>query len=517
LKKIILIFSIVSIPLILNAQITFQKAYGGTGNDFGRAVQQTVDGGYILAGWTDSFGSGNYDMYLIKTNANGDTLWTRTFGTIENDGANSVQQTSDGGYIVCGQSNIYSQGGDIYLVKTNTQGNLEWSKNIGGWGNEWGHSVQQTNDGGYIITGMSNSYTATDDVYLVKTDALGDIEWTKTYGSSAREEGWCVRQTSDGGFIIAADRGSNSNYGAYIIKTDFFGDTLWTRKFGGAVNEQKYFIQQTADSGYIISGSIMHWNYDAFIAKTDINGNMIWKKALGGASSDYGYCVKQTNGGGYVTCGMAYSYGPGAYSLYLVKTDANGITIWSKGYANNTYGIAYEVQQTTDGGYILCGHTSFGGAGALDVYLIKTDAFGNSGCYEQNATTVSDGAAIQYSLPATIVSSGGIDTIPPTVQGGDAIVTPLCFAVSTEEINQQTPFYIFPNPTSENFTITFPEIIYNGQIEVFNMYGVKVFSENISYVSSSVIQLNNIIDGLYYVKIFNGGIQFNKKLIVEHN
>jgi len=194
----------------------------------GYSVQQTADSGYIIAGATASFGAGHNDVYLIRTNAQGDTLWTRTYGGLGVDYGYCVRQTSDGGYIIAGITNSFGAGIlEAYLIKTNALGETLWTRTYGGADEDWANSVQQTADGGYIIGGRTLSFGAGSyDVYLIKTDAAGDTLWTRTFGGTSADEGRSVRQTADGGYVIA---GITSSFGAgysdvYLIKTDANGN-----------------------------------------------------------------------------------------------------------------------------------------------------------------------------------------------------------------------------------------------------------------------------------------------------
>ena len=263
------------------AQMSWWRTYGGTSGDLGKSVQLTSDGGYIVVGYTGSYGAGNGDVYLVKTDSSGDTLWTRTYGGTDNDWGNSVQQTSDGGYIIAGNTWSFGAGDfDVYLVKTNASGDTLWTRTYGGTATDWGFSVQQTSDGGYIIAGYTVSFGAGSyDVYLIRTNASGDALWTRTYGGGNYDRGHSVQQTSDGGYIIAGETYSfgAGDYDIYLVKTDISGDTLWTRTYGETDYDGGYSVQQTSDSGYIIAGytgSFGAGSYDVYLIKTDANGNI---------------------------------------------------------------------------------------------------------------------------------------------------------------------------------------------------------------------------------------------------
>jgi hypothetical protein len=372
------------------AQQTWTRTYGGSGDDVGYSVQQTKDGGYIVAGYTTSFGAGGADMYLIKTDASGDTIWTGTYGGRLADYGYSVQQTTDGGYIIAGSTNSFGSGGThAYLVKTNATGDTMWTKFYGGKNTCYVQAVRQTSDGGYIAAG--NSTTSSDtfwgDVYLIKTNASGDTLWTKTYGGNSLDYANSVQQTTDGGYIVA---GYTASFGAggsdvYLIKTNADGDSLWTRTYGGAQGDYASSVQQTSDSGYIIAGKTYSFGAgsgDVWLIKTNAAGDTLWTKTYGGTENEGGYSVQQTKDGGYIVAGYTNSFGAGEYDVYLIKTDAYGDTLWTKTYGGTGDDEGYSVRQTSDGGYILAGYTNSFGAGGADGYLIKTDANGYAGIEE---------------------------------------------------------------------------------------------------------------------------------------
>jgi len=208
-------------------QVVWQKTFGGSDDDRARSVQETIDGGYVVAGYTWS-SSEREDVYILKLDANGNKLWEKTFGGSDNDGAWSIQQTNDGGYVVAGYTSSFGAGSyDVYVLKLDTSGKEVWSKTFGGSSDDLAWSIQQTNDGGYIVAGYTWSSSKWEDVYILKLDANGNKLWEKTFGGSYDDRAYCIQQTSDGGYIVAGYTSSFGvgNYDVYIIKMDANGNT----------------------------------------------------------------------------------------------------------------------------------------------------------------------------------------------------------------------------------------------------------------------------------------------------
>ena len=263
-----------------NAAGGWTKTFGGSCKDYGTSVQQTDDD-YIISGYTCSYGAGGYDAWLIKTDSQGNTLWDKTFGGSNYDYGSSVQQTSDGGYIITGHTYTSGAAGtDVLLIKTDSQGNKLWDKTFGGFNYNFGRSVQQTTDGGYIVAG-TKTVSGNRYIWLIKTDSQGNKLWDRTFGGSNGGEGESVQQTSDGGYIIT---GYTSSSGAgetnvWLIKTDSQGNKLWDRTFGGSNDDIGNSVQQTSDGGYIITGHTYSYSTgagesDVWLIKTDSNGNV---------------------------------------------------------------------------------------------------------------------------------------------------------------------------------------------------------------------------------------------------
>jgi hypothetical protein len=375
------LFFLISISQLQSQVDTlWTKTFGGSHHDLGTSVQQTTDGGYILTGWTFSFarsGFGRPDLWLIKTNTAGDTLWTKIFGKSGYDFGYSVQQSMDGGFIVTG-SITYQSDEDVLLLKTNSLGDTLWTKIFEGIEASYGNSVQQTTDGGYIIVGGTFAFgSGGGDVWLIKTDENGDELWNKTFGGSSYDWGNSICQTNDGGYVIT---GTSYSFGSgendvWLIKTDASGDTLWTKTYGDSEHDVGKSVQQTTDGGYIITGWTesfgLYSDSDVWLIKTDAEGNLLWEKTFGSASEEVGNSVQQTMDGGYVIVGSTDSFNAGG--LWLIKTNELGDSIWTKtiGCSGD---LGNSIKQTSDGGFIVVGGVLSLGAGLYDVWLVKTTA-----------------------------------------------------------------------------------------------------------------------------------------------
>jgi hypothetical protein len=309
----------------------WNKAVGGTEWDDGaNHVQQTADGGYILAGYTRSYIAGDRNFWLVKTDSEGTKQWDRTFGRTEWDEANYVQQTSDGGYILAGYTRSYGAGSwDFWLVKTDSEGIKQWDRIFGATEFNYAYAVQQTSDDGYILAGWTKSYSAGDvDFWLVKTDSRGTTQWDQTFRGTDSDMAKCVQQTSDGGYILV---GETRSYGAgnadfWLVKTDSEGNKEWDKTFGGGDQDSAHYVQQTSDGGYVLAGSTR--NVDFWLVKTDSEGNKEWDKTFGGANADHVYSVQQTSDDSYILAGCTKSYSAGeydAYDVWLIKVGGTSI------------------------------------------------------------------------------------------------------------------------------------------------------------------------------------------------
>jgi len=361
----------------------WNKVYGGPDGEYAFSFNKTLDDGYIIVGDTSSYGAGSSDMWLFKIDRMGNEMWSKTIGGTEADRAQYIQITFDDGYIITGSTYSYGEGlADIWLVKTDELGNEEWSKTFGGSDDDFGYAVQNTSDGGYIIVGLTYSFGGGwSDVWIVKTDEFGNELWNKTFGLYEMDGANSVQQTLDGGYIIA---GFTESFGSgwsdiWILKTDQFGNVLWNKTYGGIYHDRANSIQQTTDGGYIITGytySFGAGSSDILLIKIDEFGNEQWQKTFGGINQDFSQFVQQTLDGGYIVVGDTRSYGSGYKDVWLIKTDEFGNQQWERLYGGPEHDGASQIRQAIDGGYMVVGYSVSYGIGSADFWLIKTDEFG---------------------------------------------------------------------------------------------------------------------------------------------
>lgn len=437
-----------TLPISLQAQtappIQWDKTFGGNGDDGLYSLQQTTDGGYILAGHSSSGKSGDksqnskgvYDYWVIKLDGTGNKTWDKTFGGDDSDDLISIQQTSDGGYILGGSSISGSSGNksqasqgifDYWIVKLDAKGNRIWDKTFGGDDNDYLSSVQQTSDGGYILGGYSLSNLSGDksqqnkgmasvnsDYWIVKLDANGNKIWDKTFGGSSYDDLKALEQTADGGYILGGNSASGisedksqaakgpNDY--WLLKLDANGNKTWDTIIDRNGYEMLAALHQTSDGGYILGGNSTSPSsnekklasdkdeFDYWIVKLDADGNKTWDKTIGGSGPDFLRTLQQTADGGYILGGTSFSgisgdksqacQGDGDY--WIVKLDADGNKIWDKTMGGNIHDELVSIRQISEGTYILGGYSGSGvsgdksqvsrGNGYFDYWVVKLGA-----------------------------------------------------------------------------------------------------------------------------------------------
>jgi len=455
MKRIILItmlFLIFTSFSSLNAQ--WARTYGGFSTEHAYSIQQTSDGGYIVAGETHSFGAGDQDFWVLKLSSTGAIEWQRTYGGNSWDWPYSIQQTSDGGYIVAGITYSFGAGNtDIWILKLFSTGAIEWQRTYGGSEDDWAHSIQQTSDGGYIVVGFTCSFGFVwEEVWVLKLYSDGSIEWQRTYGGSYNDAAYFILQTSDGGYIVA---GETQSYGAgntdiWILKLYSDGSIEWQRTYGGSYNDAARSIQQTSDGSYIVAGYTESFgpSIDIWILKLNSNGTTIeWQHSYGGSDYEQARSIRQTIDGGYVVVGDTLSFGAGIEDIWILKLNPDGTTIeWQRTYGGSNNERAYSILQTSDEGYVVAGQTySFGSIGDFLILRLYSDGDIDPSCgfIGTSTATIID---TSISPMDTSITPQDTDIIPEdtdcSIQETDAVANLLC----------EAPKYILTISTTERGT-----------------------------------------------------------------
>jgi hypothetical protein len=380
---IMLALSVLTVTMacpLLRAQpdTLWTRTYGGRDFERGHAIVRTQDGGYIIGGYTTSFGAGGRDVYLVRTDSDGDTIWTRTYGGSDSDVANAVVNTSDGGFLAVGYTYSYGLGGrNAYLVRTDPHGDTLWTKTYGGNDLDDGRAVVRTPDDGFAIVGGSYSYgPGPAAVWMLRIDSDGDTLWMKTYGGTDIDFGESVVATPDNGFFIV---GRTYSYGVgsadvYLIRTDAQGNIIWTRAYGGGGWDSGFSVAETSEGSYIVTGATESFGAiyeNVYLLSVDPDGDTLWTRMYGGNHDDRGNAIVETYDRGYLITGWTYSFGEGECSVYLIRTDRNGATLWTTTYGGNKEDFGSSVTITADGGYIVAGYSLSFGAGESDIYVVR--------------------------------------------------------------------------------------------------------------------------------------------------
>ncbi len=345
-------------------------------------------------------------------------LWVRTIGHEYDDVGYDVKQTSDGGYIIVGSANFGIYEDDIYLIKTDKNGDTLWTQTWGWFdSHSYGYEVQQTFDKGYIVVGQSYTGMHMGSVaWIRKVDSIGAWEWTKMYQYDIDGDDWVrsVKQTPDSGYIIVGYADStlypDSTGDIWFLRTDAHGDTLWTKTYGGEAFDEAYSVQLTADGGYLIAGNTYSSNVgtpdsaNIYLIKTDSHGKVVWDMSWGGDGSDYCREVCETNDGGYVIVGYTSSFGAGLYDIVLLKIDAGGAVAWAQTYGTSGTEIGSSVDLTYDGGFIIAGNDG-------DVLIIKTDSQGNEEWTKRvGGAGVECGWSVQQTIDSSFIIAGSTES-----------------------------------------------------------------------------------------------------------
>ncbi len=363
MRLIFFVLLLLSASINVHAQIAFSKEYGGIYNEDGRWMEQMPDSGFILTGGTTTYSNGQTDIWLVRTDAYGNTLWTKSIGGTAFDFANMVKPVT-GGFVICGVTNRNGSD-DAIILKTDLSGNTLWTTVIGDANIQWFEGLVQTTDGGYTAVGV-NTGSGTHggyDIYLVTFNSAGTKLWEKNIGGGSYEIGNSIQQTADGGYILSGQTYSYGNLDGdyYLVKTDVSGNVQWEKTYGQPHLQECHYAQISPDGGYILVGDADTvpnglGDTDIWVIKTDSNGNLVWDKVYGGSKKDGGKTIENTSDGGYVVAGITRSFGLINPNYFLFKTDASGNLDWKKNYGTDRHDHAYRAIETSDYGFAIFGY-----------------------------------------------------------------------------------------------------------------------------------------------------------------
>ena len=546
----------------LNAQSTFQHGYGNNRNERCQSAISTHDGGFLLNGATTSFGSGDVDALYIKTDAQGTILWSQTCGTSFNEIPYYVTETFDNKFVFIGTTDAIpgSTSNNVLLFKTDSIGNFLWAKSFGGLSYETGIKIIELGNRGYGCIGTTESFGAgSADIYFIKTDINGDTLFTGIYGTPENEKGTSFNTTADGGYILCGKSSSTISgtlvYKAILMKLDSSGNQMWTKLYGDTLFQEAQSVAQTTDGGFIVCGSrdfTNSGNYDILLFKTDSAGVLQWSKTYGGNKGDASYTINLNSDGTYVLSGYTNSMGYGhafklvhengfmnnefardildntnyqlgndSTNIFLMKTDANGDTLWTRTYGDSLQEEAFLSVIASDGGYILSGFSDYHNSDSSQMLIIKTDSLGYSGCYEFTSHPVIVSNMLVENN-ATYSQTSGMDVatlVLPTTNRAISDSTYCLLTTAVNEISSLNSIKLFPNPTTGNLFVKgfLSEWYVNNSsnktyIGVYNMIGEKInvlFSYDTTR-NEFELNVSSLQHGMYLLEIIT-----EKEMVVK--
>jgi gliding motility-associated-like protein len=430
----ILLYTTVVAQCSQGATTTFQKVYGGAGNERAHSVQQTIDGGYVIVGETTSFGAGGKDWFVMKMNANGVEQWTKTYGGLLNEDGLSVtiKQTNDGGYIICGYTESFGAGNlhDSYVLRIDNLGNILWEKRITGSNIDRFADVKELSNGDFIFTGSDASFSAGNaDAHVVKISSSGNLVWIQNLGTTLRDHATSILELPSGNYIVTGNTNITSVRNGFLIKTDPNGSVLLGKEYGEIGAQESIYETILLGDGNLLNvgyaESYGAGNADVWLMKLDTNGIILWSKVYGGVNDERGVNVKEKANGDLIISSHTNSYGNGN-ELLLFSTDSFGNVLWSKVYGGiNNEEIDFwgkSIDLTALDEIIIAGGTTSFGVGGEDIYFVKTNSCGESFCNEQGVTlsvALPNVSSINFIVA---INTGG------TLINTNTIVSPITFS-----------------------------------------------------------------------------------------
>ena len=386
MKKVMLIILLLTLSFCsestknnLNKKSTFVETFGGADPDFGKSVIQDIDGGFAITGCKGVYDISSRDLWLIKTDIYGNEEWNRIFGGEAFDSGEDLQQTNDEGFILTGWTNSYGAGDyDLWLVKTDADGNEEWNYTFGDTGEDRGFAVKQTADFGFIVAGFASlSRNGESNAWLIKTDSTGSQEWGKTFHLNYFDCAYDVDQTTDEGYIMTGNTTSLGTSYGWLIKTDENGNEEWRTDFPGLDVKACYSLAKSGDGGFVVTGYTegSQDDTDVIIIKIDEYGDTEWHVTYDDSGNEKGNSITVTSESNFIVTGYKENVSGDMSELLLLKLTGGGNLAWSKIFDLSLRDYGYDVIEASDSGYVVTGMTEIDEEG--EVLLMKTDENGN--------------------------------------------------------------------------------------------------------------------------------------------
>jgi hypothetical protein len=489
--------------------------------------------------------------------------WEKNFGGSDNDYLFFNQQTDDGGFIAVGSTestdgDISENAGfmDYWIIKINQNGEMEWEKNLGGTDSESARYVEQTSDGGYILCGNSKSNdgdvggnNGDSDYWVVKLDEDGEIMWEKNYGGSSNDFAWSIKQTTDEGDIVSGYSGSsdgdvsgnNGSTDYWILKLDVDGEIVWDKNLGGSSNETARYIQQSEDGGFVVAGFSRsndgdvggnNGGFDYWIVKLNSDGEIMWEKSLGGSNDEIGWSVEELITGGYIVCGYSNSNdgdvggNNGGSDYWIVGLGSDGEILWEKNYGGSNNEFTNSLQQTIDGGYIIGGNSGSlnsgdvgGNNGGSDYWIVKVNQTGEI-LWEKNlGGTGTEGLWwVQQTIDEGYIIAGFSESNDGDVGGNNGMadywivkLAPLTSSTTTLA-NDKGGISIQPNPNKGIFFIESNILGSSFEVEIYNSSGKIVYTQS---GNSKQLNLQGISKGIYTLVVVCDSVTYSKLLLLQ--
>ncbi|HEU4716280.1 MAG TPA: T9SS type A sorting domain-containing protein [Bacteroidia bacterium] len=525
MRSLVLFITALTLSFSSPAQV-FEMTYGTSGSEDAYPMEALPDGGFILAGSSWGNGAGGKDVMLVRTDSLGNLLWSKQYGGSGDETALYIIRLSDGGFAVCGESFSDDVNGDAFLFRTDSLGNLSWWKNYGAANYDIAYSVVELHDGNLAISGLTETTPSQYDAFVAETDATGDTLWTQTIGGPGIDHAVQMIETSDDAILFC---GKSLSYGAgscdcFLVKIDENGDTLWTKTIGGAGWDESMDVIERPDGFAICGGTTSSGSgsYDFLLMKTDLSGNLQWAKTYGGAKIEASYCIIDVAGTGYAFAGYTETFGPGhsrgtdSANAMLILTDYSGDTIWAASYGGLLKEECFSVRQTHSGGYAIAGYTgSFGDS--LQAYLFATDPQGNTGCNDRRAHP--DVANANFAC-----TSYAYDVFHSLHENSFAAAeAPLYFSprqvcggpLSSGNRNETGPLLLYPNPAAGFVTVCTDEKE-TTQITLKDVTGKTAGTYFTGANGNVVINTNGLAAGIYFVSfVKKDGSCISRKFIIQ--